>query len=93
MTMLEVIKIIYLNKEKGDFLKYEILADETGKATLALAHISLQHQVGLLSYAVWTKVDEIILPAEKMTGQTAGETLQLAVDMCVKHRAEWQQQI
>ncbi|RRZ93680.1 hypothetical protein [Erwinia sp. 198] len=87
MTMLEQIKVLYLNDEQGEFLKYDILADQTGRAALVLVHISLQHQIGQLSWAVWTKVDELSVPLAEETPEAA---LRLAVAACVDHRASWQ---
>ena len=87
MTVLEQIKIFYVNNEQDEFLKYEILADQTGRPAVALVYISLQHQVGQLAYAVWTKIDELSVAS---TEEKAEEALKLAVQACVDHRAGWQ---
>lgn len=86
MTMLEQIKVFYLNNDNDEFLRYEILADRSGHAVLVLVLMSLQHQIGQLSYAVWTKIDELTVAAEAGTPEAA---LQLAVAACVRHRADW----
>lgn len=86
MTMLEQIKIFYLNNDNDEFLRYEILADRSGRAVLVLVLMSLQQQIGQLSYAVWTKIDELAVAAEAETPEAA---LQLAVTASIRHRADW----
>ncbi|MEI2267007.1 hypothetical protein [Erwinia sp. CGal63] len=92
MTILEVKKVLYLNNHQDEYLRYEILANEAGQAILVLVQMSLQNQIGQLSWAVWTKVDELPLPAEETAKATPEEALRMAIDACIKHRAEWQAQ-
>ncbi|WP_312047299.1 hypothetical protein [Erwinia sp.] len=42
MAMLEKIKVLYLNNDRDEFLKDDILADQNGYAVLMLAPVSLQ---------------------------------------------------